>query len=210
MDDDFFSKWKVRISLIMSILTILGVILFAKFSTNTVSSIKEAPSHFTDWHEQLPDTHWIKTNDTYWAEIQMLSLKSFIELSSRLTINQTIETTSQALDPISSFIFNIVVEDYKHQLNTLYLMDLEYKKVKRITLKQGDSNEYFFGENEAILPFDVSEAEFNSGLIPILSYIEDPEIATINNGVITGKSQGKTNLIICFGGNQYSYRINVK
>lgn len=201
-------KWKWVMAPLVLISTLVGIHNFARASSQTVISVREAPLHFERWFNQLPEDHWLKDRK-YAEELRLFSLHTTYLTQGQLILDQSLEILSQDISSVSDFLLQMFQASREGDQMTPYLVDAQQDKVKAIKLQTGESQEYYF-VSENIYPFDVTEEEFQQGIFPVISYVEDPQIVSLIDGIITGIRPGKTNLKILFKGKLYTYSIQVK
>jgi len=178
------------------------------------------------WYVQLPEEHWIKNEDNQYFEqhffdYQLMNL--YEQLKSYSYTFFKISNVAISQEGMSGRFFAKAMEVIdSHNEKKFCLKNIEGKTIKNITLKAGEECIVFFFYDETKMLLDFSEEEYlneishfesnNFSLANriVFSYSDNPEIATIFNGHITGVSKGKTTIHFVCNGYFFSYKIRIK
>ena len=80
-----------------------------------------------------------------------------------------------------------------------------------MNLEQNESVSLNFYYDGVLQEFDITEEEYiDKYNLWVLSCIENPEVATIDDGTVTAKGKGETLLQLYCDGEIWEYKINVK
>lgn len=178
------------------------------------------------WYAQLPEEHWIKNEDNKYFEQnffdnQIMDLYEQLKSYSYTFFKLSNVAMSQEGKAGLFFAKAMEVVDYCNE-KEYCLKNSEGKTINNIKLKVGEDFTVFFYCGEAKMLLDFSEEEyineishFESNTFSlanriVFSYSDNPEIATIFNGRITGVSRGKTTIHFVCNGYFFSYEIRVK
>lgn len=178
------------------------------------------------WYVQLPEEHWIKNEDNIYFEqnffYQIMDIIEQLESYSHTFYKIGIIEMSQEGGAGHFFAKAMEVVDSRNE-KEYCLKNSEGKTIKNnIKLKVGEDFTVFFYYDETKMLLDFSEEEyineishFESNTFSlanriVFSYSDNPEIATIFNGRITGVSRGKTTIHFACNGYFFSYEIRVK
>lgn len=209
MGNDLYSTLKKYKALIGIAIALLGVMSFAVAGLNVVNSIQDAPQEFDNWYDQLPQQHWMKTKkNEYDAFIQLLRTEVTLESTILPTLNFAGEALKQDVK-FGDVLVTMLKREFENSKPKFILNNSSGKNTKKVKISIDETQGFIFNCDGDPVPFDASEKEFFNGVLPVISYIEDPTIAKIVNGEVTGLSKGKTNLIICIGVYKLIYPVKV-
>lgn len=179
------------------------------------------------WYNQLPEEHWIKDeNNKYFRQNffddQMIELYEQLKSYSYTFLKLSNVAMSQEGKAGRFFAKAMETVDSCNQ-KKYHLKNSEGKTIKSdIKLKVGEDFTVFFyyGETKMLLDFseeeyinEISHFESNTFSLAnriVFSYSDNPEIATIFNGRITGVSSGRTTIHFACNGYFFSYKIRIK
>jgi hypothetical protein len=202
---------KRTIPIIVFIMACAGIIGYMYSQSQIVKYSRNVSQVFIKWFEQLPDEHWLHKKE-YQPFIQMLKIETEVNqlasLNTKMTINN-IEQSGKAGEIISYFS----KQKPGNNESKYQLKDSNNKKIKGLKLVKGKSVAVNFYRDSHILSFDIEENEFYSGDFLnklAMAYMEDDKVAFMYNGVITAKTTGKTNMVICIDGKLFKYPITIR
>ena len=210
--------WKAIIFYVGSILAVIGIISFMNNCTNIMSETKEQEKVVATWYDQLPDNHWIKQNEEFNFDYEIMSLINSLKGYAFGAFNLSFEAMSQEDGEIGEILSYALSREVEKDKNEYVLLTNDNKKIgkfSKIKVKQGDDIQLSFLYDNTQMKFDFSKEEYTNDYKNIMnsfvySYIENPDIATIYNGKIIGVKKGKTKLCISCGKYLFKYIIQVK
>lgn len=178
------------------------------------------------WHTQLPEEHWIKNKDNkYFKEdfFEYQLMDSYEQLKSYSHTFFKISNVAISQEGMAGYFFAKAMEEIdSRNKKKFHLKNSEGKTIKKITLKVEEIYTVFFFYDKTEMLLDFSEEEyldeishFKSNKFSlanriVFSYSDNPEIAVIFNGRITGVSKGKTTIHFACNGYLFSYNVKVK
>lgn len=178
------------------------------------------------WYDQLPEEHWIKKEDNKYInqnffEYQLIEVYEHLKNDSHalFKLNNVLigqkgvagKFCAKAMETVDSF-----------NERKFCLKNSENERLKRVNLKVGEECIVFFYYDDVQMLLDFSEEEYINEISQfepnglslanriVFSYSDNPEIATIFNGHIIGKSKGSTIIHFACNGYLFSYKIKVK
>jgi len=200
-------KWwafKSNQKVLFAVLGLCGLMITLMISNENVQKKQEV---IDKWHEQLPETHWMKEEITALLTTGTLKMTTFPEhlFNGALSgIGEEVGEFSKVLDGIT--------ENIENQHRSQFVLRYENsEEVKTIELEPGESVALkFFYENK-LQEFDITQKEAqNMSNLFVVSCTDDTSIAIINDGVVTARNKGKTVLYIYCNGFLFEYIIKVK
>lgn len=206
-------------------LVIIGFISTVIWYTEKQEDIKDESKLVQIWFEQLPQNHWIKSND-YLCEKDLMSIMDTSQVYGSGIMDISIKSLSDEMPYKMGKILQVQYNKQKREEQKKYML-IEVKNSKEILPKNknftfdkiqldiGEEKQLMFLYDDQKLLFDCSKEQFYDTENRILkylvfSYIRNPNIAIIYNGKITGISKGETELVIGRGKNQFRYKVLVK
>ena len=177
------------------------------------------------WYVQLPEEHWIKSEDNKYSEqyfFDLMNLHEQLKNNSYKLFKIDKIAMSQEGMAGSFFVKAMELVDARNE-NKYCLKNSEKETIKNnLKHKVGEDFTVFFYYDEIEMLLDFSEEDYiteishsksNSLSLAnhiVFSYSDNPEIATIYNGHIKGVSKGKTTIHFVCNGYFFSYKIKVK
>lgn len=184
------------------------------------------------WFEQLPDDHWIKSDNLTNEEVSYIKIW-MLENTLKDIAFDAIDTSITTIEYRFGIIGKIISI---HRSNAIkadrnnYLLQNTSNKVfspstsifsTKIKLSVSDKLKLNFIHIDKLMTFDVTRADLSMNSFDshskdlttkhfVISYIEDPSIAKITNGTISAISKGKTKLIIGVNNHVFKYDVTVK
>lgn len=193
-----------------------GVLTFAtdlvKIQEEQINMFEAVPK----WYEQLPADHWLKTDSDYGFSDCVYCLTHYHQAlystgstEFQMFITSLGQTDSKTLEFIGAGL-------EKHYERNKEQYRLTYhdagKNVKLLKLKENESKqlEFFYEDIKFLFDFTKGDLEQNIFYKIVYSYMENPEIARIYDGKITGVQKGETTLHLYCNGCHFEYPVKVK
>ena len=198
------------------ILAFVGLISLVLALTESAEANKKRIDIIEGWKEQLPEEHWIN---------EEFGMRNIIDVQftmfSFIRLNWDNLITSLEEEGVAGEIIAKTLDTQDRIRESKYKLRFQdtNKQVRTIKVKEGEQVNLSFYKGEEQLVFDMTQDEFfnikennyfNNGKELVLSCIDNTEIATINNGTITGKTKGKTTLFILCDNYYWEYTVKVK
>lgn len=177
------------------------------------------------WYEQLPEDHWIKADDDFNSIFyDLMNIEQGLLVQGKGFIKRSYIEMSQSKDYASRFFAKIMqkeIEDNKKRYHLKYVhTNKNIKKVIRVDAGESVQIGFYCDEEEMLFDFTmeqyVAEIQYIDEDVRldvtnriVLSYVDNPEIATVFNGKITGLQKGKTKLHLCCNGYDIQYIVKV-
>lgn len=210
---------------IFLVLAVIGFISTVVWYVEKQENMKDESKLIQIWFEQLPQNHWIKSND-YSCEKDLMSIMGISQVYGSGIMDISIKSLSDEMPYKMGKILQFQYTKQKCEDQKKYkLIGVKNNKeilpknknftFDKIQLNIGEEKQFMFLYDDQKLLFDCSEEQFydtENGILEYLvfSYIRNPNIARIYNGKITGISKGETELVIGRGKNQFRYKVLVK
>lgn len=211
-------KGKMQIATVIYIViiinTLYGIISFAdnmvKINREQINMCEAVPK----WYEQLPEEHWIKSTDTYsYCFYELAHIEQALISTSSANFKMFIAALEEDESRLIQFIGQgLEYIDSKNQEQYALRYEDAERELRNLKIKIGESKKLQFSYDGTpyLFEFSLKELVNNISTKIIYSYIEDPSIAEIKYGEITGVQKGKTTLHIFTNGYHFEYPIKVK
>lgn len=210
-----YSFLKNNKGIIKVCITVLSIIFFCISVFGIKNDESEMSVAVEKWYEQLPSEHWIKQDNDYTRELEYIFMNFYDE--ARISVYTVSRLSCEAVgqEGIGGTIVSEILKYNDTQNSDRYqVFDENGKRIKRVIVRQGDTAVVEFCFDDKPLLLDFSKEEYFDELEKsakdcsiansiVYSYSENPEVASIYNGLISGNSKGKTTVhFVCNGVNK--------
>lgn len=202
------------ISIVIIINTLYGIISFAdnmvKINREQINMCEAVPK----WYEQLPEEHWIKSTDTYsYCFYKLAHIEQALISTSSANFKMFIAALEEDESRLIQFIGQgLEYIDSKNQEQYALRYENTKKELKNIKIEVGEIKklQFSYANTPYLFDFSLEELADNISTRVVYSYVEDPTIAVIEYGEVSGIQKGETTLHLYTNGYHFEYPIKVK